>query len=153
PWCLGRDPEAGGRSVAEGARWSSWGLIIGRLLAPLNSSRTCGPSADVRPSTAVTTTRAGKCRMSVEAAALDGTIHTDFSHVEVDTAEVNLTRFPLLFPEKREFFLENADLFNLVPYGWSGDVGVDGETRIGTYGRVDGYWLRSDAAGTTGQAR
>src|SRR5262249_1961350 len=84
---------------------------------------------------------------------LDGTIHTDFSHVEVNTAQVNLTRFLLLFPEKREFFLENADLFNLVPYGWSGDVGVDGETRIGTYGRVDGYWLRSDAAGTTGQAR
>jgi len=48
PWCLGRDSEANGRSVAECARWSSCGLIIGRLLAPLNSSRTSGPSADVR---------------------------------------------------------------------------------------------------------
>src|SRR5207244_6456018 len=32
-------------------------------------------------------------------------------------------------------------------------AGADGETRFGTYGRVDGYWLTSDAAGTSGQAR
>src|SRR5437667_3865465 len=188
----------------------------------------------------------GDVKYSVTSAlTLDATVHTDFSHVEVDTAQVNLTRFPLLFPEKREFFLESADLFNLVPFGYSGDVqpffsrriglsplgrpvpivgglrlagkayangsvgllymragdlvndpvtsetvrgadffvarlrhhvtatsdiggiyvgrehgdgasrlvGVDGETRLGTYGRADGYWLTSDAAGTTGQAR
>ena len=44
---------------------------------------------------------------------LDLTLNTDFSHVEVDTQQVNLTRFPLFFPEKREFFLENAGLFQL----------------------------------------
>lgn len=42
---------------------------------------------------------------------LDGTYNTDFSQVEVDEQQINLTRFPLFFPEKREFFLENAGLF------------------------------------------
>lgn len=42
---------------------------------------------------------------------LDLTANTDFSHVEADTQQVNLTRFPLFFEEKREFFLENAGLF------------------------------------------
>jgi hypothetical protein len=43
---------------------------------------------------------------------MDLTANTDFSHVEADTQQVNLTRFPLFFPEKREFFLENAGIFN-----------------------------------------
>jgi hypothetical protein len=43
--------------------------------------------------------------------ALDLTYNTDFSHVEADTQQINLTRFSLFFPEKREFFLENADMF------------------------------------------
>ena len=38
---------------------------------------------------------------------LDLTANTDFSQVEVDEQQINLTRFPLFFPEKREFFLEN----------------------------------------------
>jgi hypothetical protein len=42
---------------------------------------------------------------------LDLTANTDFSHVEADTQQVNLTRFPLFFPEKREFFLENSGIF------------------------------------------
>ena len=42
---------------------------------------------------------------------LDGTINTDFAQVEADDVQVNLTRFSLFFPEKREFFLENAGLF------------------------------------------
>jgi len=42
---------------------------------------------------------------------LDGTYNTDFSQVEVDTEQINLTRFSLFFPEKRDFFLENANLF------------------------------------------
>lgn len=43
--------------------------------------------------------------------ALDLTYRTDFSQVEVDEEQVNLTRFSLFFPEKRDFFLENAGLF------------------------------------------
>ncbi len=42
---------------------------------------------------------------------LDGTLNTDFAQVEVDDEQVNLTRFSLFFPEKRDFFQERADLF------------------------------------------
>ena len=44
---------------------------------------------------------------------LDVTVHTDFAQVEADEQQVNLTRLPLFFPEKRPFFLENAQLFQL----------------------------------------
>jgi hypothetical protein len=43
----------------------------------------------------------------------DLTWNTDFAQVESDQQQVNLTRFPLFFPEKREFFLENAGLFQI----------------------------------------
>ncbi len=39
------------------------------------------------------------------------TINTDFAETEVDTRQVNLTRFPLFFPEKRAFFLEASNSF------------------------------------------
>ena len=42
---------------------------------------------------------------------LDLTVNTDFAQVEADQEEVNLTRFSLYFPEKREFFLEGSGLF------------------------------------------
>ncbi|MEO1573464.1 MAG: DUF5916 domain-containing protein [Pseudomonadota bacterium] len=42
---------------------------------------------------------------------LDATYNTDFAQVEVDDIQVNLNRFSLFFPEKRPFFLENADQF------------------------------------------
>jgi hypothetical protein len=42
---------------------------------------------------------------------LDLTVNPDFSQVEVDKQVTNLDRFELFFPEKRQFFLENADLF------------------------------------------
>ena len=42
---------------------------------------------------------------------LDLTLNTDFAQVEADNAQVNLTRFSLFFPEKREFFLERAGVF------------------------------------------
>ena len=44
---------------------------------------------------------------------LDLTVNTDFAQVEVDDVQVNLTRFPLFFPEKRPFFLENAGSFSV----------------------------------------
>lgn len=40
------------------------------------------------------------------------TVNTDFAEAEVDERRVNLTRFPLFFPEKREFFLQDADVFS-----------------------------------------
>ena len=42
---------------------------------------------------------------------LDLTINPDFSQVEVDRQVTNLNRFELFFPERRQFFLENGDLF------------------------------------------
>jgi len=38
-------------------------------------------------------------------------LNTDFAETEVDTRQVNLTRFPLLFPEHRTFFLEDSGIF------------------------------------------
>lgn len=40
------------------------------------------------------------------------TVNTDFAETEVDQRRVNLTRFPLFFPEKREFFLEGSGFFD-----------------------------------------
>ncbi len=39
-------------------------------------------------------------------------LNTDFAETEVDARQINLTRFPLFFPEKRTFFLEGADVFD-----------------------------------------
>lgn len=58
---------------------------------------------------------------------LDLSYRTDFSQVEVDREQVNLTRFPLFFPEQREFFLENSGTFTF------GDVSHGpGSPRSGT---------------------
>jgi len=40
------------------------------------------------------------------------TVNTDFAETEVDSRRINLTRFPVFFPEKRTFFLEGADIFD-----------------------------------------
>jgi len=48
------------------------------------------------------------------------TINTDFSATEVDDRQVNLTRFNLFFPEKRDFFLQDADIFEFGRIGGGG---------------------------------
>ncbi len=53
----------------------------------------------------------GKLALS-SALNLDLTVNPDFSQVEVDKQVTNLTRFSIFFPERRTFFLENADLFS-----------------------------------------
>lgn len=54
----------------------------------------------------------GEAKVQVtQGLTLDMTVNTDFAQVEVDDQQVNLTRFSLLFPEKRPFFLENAGFF------------------------------------------
>ena len=53
----------------------------------------------------------------------DLTINTDFAQVEADEQQVNLTRFSLFFPEKREFFLENAGIFEFGPGATRGGGG------------------------------
>ena len=49
----------------------------------------------------------------------DFTYNTDFAQVEVDEQQVNLTRFNLFFPEKREFFLEGRGIFDFARGGGS----------------------------------
>jgi hypothetical protein len=57
---------------------------------------------------------------------LDATYRTDFAQVEVDQQQVNLTRFSLFFPEKRDFFIENAGIF-----GFGGGGGGTGRSAAG----------------------
>ncbi len=53
----------------------------------------------------------------------DFTYNTDFAQVEVDEQQVNLTRFSLFFPEKREFFLEGRGIFGFARGGVAGGFG------------------------------
>jgi hypothetical protein len=50
---------------------------------------------------------------------LDVTLNTDFAQVEADDQQINLTRFSLFFPEKRQFFQERAGLFEFNTGGTS----------------------------------
>jgi len=65
----------------------------------------------------------------------DFTYNTDFSQVEADEQQINLTRFSLFFPEKREFFLENSGIFQFgatdrfMPTGGGGVAGGAGGPR------------------------
>ena len=65
----------------------------------------------------------------------DFTVNTDFAQVEADTQQVNLTRFSLFFPEKREFFLENQGVFAFGGAGSRGPFGGSAETPIMFYSR------------------
>jgi len=49
------------------------------------------------------------------------TFNTDFSATEVDNRQVNLTRFSLFFPEKRDFFLQDVDIFSFGGRGGGGN--------------------------------
>lgn len=93
------------------------------------------------------------------------TINTDFAETEVDTRRVNLTRFPLFFPEKRGFFLDGATFFDFyVPAFFSRRIGLDangqpqrivGGTKLtGQAGRFDvgGMYVRTgDDNGALGE--
>lgn len=61
------------------------------------------------------------------------TVRTDFAETEVDERQINLTRFPLFFPEKRDFFLQDAGIFRfadtspaLIPF-FSRRIGLDAD--------------------------
>jgi hypothetical protein len=75
-------------------------FVSGRMDEPGASARTADADGGVDVKYGVTPSM-----------TLDGTYRTDFAQVEVDQQQVNLTRFNLLFPEKREFFLENSGVF------------------------------------------
>jgi hypothetical protein len=92
------------------------------------------------------------------------TVNTDFAETEVDQRRVNLTRFPLFFPEKRTFFLDGATFFDFpVPAFFSRRIGlvagqpqriVGGGKLTGQAGRHDvgALWVRTAAeAGAPGE--
>ena len=67
---------------------------------------------------------------------LDLTVNPDFSQVEVDQQVINTTRFEVFFPERRQFFLENADLFGSFGFEranpfFSRRIGVTRDTTTG----------------------
>jgi hypothetical protein len=97
------------------------------LLAGLNDISQ-GVGLDVKPHVVGTATEApGRGMPALQLAASAGldvfynltsslranfTLNTDFAETEVDQRRVNLTRFPLFFPEKRDFFLEGSSFFD-----------------------------------------
>jgi len=63
---------------------------------------------------------------------LDLTINTDFAQTEVDNQVINFDRFPVFFPEKREFFLEGAGIFGIgINTGRAPDITLFHSRRIG----------------------
>lgn len=72
---------------------------------------------------------------------LDVTLNTDFAQAEADQQQINLTRFSLFFPEKRDFFLEHAGLFNM------GTGGTFGTSQLET----DLFFTRRIGLSDTGQ--
>ncbi len=68
----------------------------------------------------------------------DFTVNTDFAQVEADEQQVNLTRFSLFFPEKREFFLANQGTFTFGTGGGFGPGGGSPDAPILFYSRQIG---------------
>ena len=78
---------------------------------------------------------------------LDLTVNPDFSQVEVDKQVTNLSRYELFFPEKRQFFLENGDIFANFGYAsirpfFSRRIGLGTPVRFGARlsGKPDKNW-------------
>lgn len=67
----------------------------------------------------------------------DVTVRTDFAQVEEDVQQVNLTRFSLFFPEKRDFFLEGQGIFAFAGIG-SGNGGSPGDVPVMFFSRQVG---------------
>jgi hypothetical protein len=84
--------------------------ILNRAIVPY----TISTSDQIRPSEKAT----NKVRLGVDVKLgltpglnLDLTYNPDFAQVDVDAQQINLTRYSLFFPERRQFFIENSDLF------------------------------------------
>ena len=79
---------------------------------------------------------------------LDLTYNPDFAQVEVDQQQMNVDRFELFYPEKRQFFLENNDLFSGYGYGnavtpfFSRRIGLDAPVLAGARlsGKIGNDW-------------
>jgi hypothetical protein len=81
----------------------------------------------------------------------DFTYNTDFSQVEADEQQINLTRFSLFFPEKREFFLENSGIFRFGSGEGGGGGGAVGG-RLNQLGNDVFFFSRNIGLSADGQA-
>ncbi|MGB0890729.1 MAG: DUF5916 domain-containing protein [Flavobacteriaceae bacterium] len=73
---------------------------------------------------------------------LDLTINPDFSQIEVDQQVTNLTRFEISLPERRQFFIENSDLFS--DFGNNRDASAFFSRRIGIAKDANGNTIQND---------
>ena len=129
---------AGGGSGSAGIfRVSAAGTLVG--LEPPPASRNIevkpyaigGIATDLNANPVLDNDRSGDLGVDVKYGitqnlTADFTYNTDFAQVEVDERQVNLTRFPLFFPEKREFFLEGRGIFGFARGGVTGRFGGPG---------------------------
>ena len=129
---------SGGRSGSSGIfRVSAAGTLVG--IEPPTTSRNIeikpyaigGLTTDVNASPPKDGERDGDFGLDVKVGitqnlTADFTYNTDFAQVEVDEQQVNLTRFSLFFPEKREFFLEGRGIFGFARGGSGGGFGGGG---------------------------
>ena len=74
----------------------------------------------------------------------DFTLNTDFAQVEADEQQINLTRFSLFFPEKREFFLENQGVFSFGAEAGAGQFAGISNQPILFYSRQIGLHSTAD---------
>lgn len=99
--------------------------------------------------------------------AIDLTVNTDFAQVEADDQQINLTRFPLFFPEKRQFFQERSSTFQFGTGGFSNRlfhsrrIGLDdgaivrilgGARAVGRIGGTDFGFIDMQTADHAGRA-
>ena len=129
---------SGGGSGSAGIfRVSAAGTLVG--IEPPTASRNIeikpyaigGLTTDVNASPPTDGERNGDFGLDVKVGitanlTADFTYNTDFAQVEVDEQQVNLTRFSLFFPEKREFFLEGRGIFDFARGGIGGGFGGGG---------------------------
>ncbi len=125
-------------------RWADrWGSTASRSTAapPASTRRPAGRTFEIKPY-ALGRSSTDRLRIPPVSNDLDGqlgldvkygitanlvadfTYNTDFAQVEVDEQQVNLTRFNLFFPEKRDFFLEGRGIFDFARGGASGNGGA-----------------------------
>ena len=121
-------------------RISTGGTLVGLDLPPAGKNLELKPYAISRLTTDrlrtpplrndVTGDLGGDVKYGVTAnLTADFTYNTDFAQVEIDEQQVNLTRFSLFFPEKRDFFLEGRGIFD---FGRGGITGAQFGPAVGT---------------------
>ncbi|MGE3617096.1 MAG: DUF5916 domain-containing protein, partial [Gemmatimonadales bacterium] len=135
-------PSQSQRVVMDQVKQSKPVYVSPYLLTGLNAVSELGTGTDPRWST-ITDRSAeigGDVRYSPTSnLALDFSVNTDFAQAEADEQQVNLTRFPLFFPEKRQFFQERASTFQFNFNGsdrlfHSRRIGLDDESVVRIYG-------------------